>query len=225
MLRRTCDEFTDKIRNLLLSRKGRFCYNDHIMTQCMQIERGENMLEQAVAKYCTKDERRLRRFLRVLQVMTLTMLFLGEGLGLMLSQIYYQSDMTAFWRWLRLLGLFAVPALVVAAVLELSLRPLIMEYDYELHNGTFTVYKVIYGRRKWFFSFELNNIQNIGCEADEVSVGKTLKASCNSDSSRLTYVYCNNSLYRKGSGPVTAVLELDPIFREAFDKAWKGAYI
>lgn len=173
------------------------------------------MIEQAVTRLTDDRYRRWTRLLRGLQVFALTALVLGEVFGMTLAGVYFDTDQAMFWQWVMQLILFGAPLLLFAFLLELRLRLRSVQFDYCLQGSAFTVYRLVYSRRKPFLSFDLASVHELRPFPDtagDAEQKRLLKgavvACCNADAA-LLLVTVENCLTRCGMRRATVVLEPD----------------
>lgn len=173
------------------------------------------MIEQAVTRFKDDRYRRWTRLLRALQLLALAALVLGEVLGMTLAGVYFDTDQALFWQWVLQLILFGAPLLLFAFLLELRLRLRSVQFDYCLQGSAFTVYRLIYSRRKPFLSFDLASVRQLRPFPDTVNDAEQKRllkdavvACCNADAA-LVLVTVENCLTRRGMRRATVVLEPD----------------
>lgn len=172
------------------------------------------MIEQAVTRFADDRYRRWTKLLRGLQVFALTALVLGEVFGMTLAGVYFDTDQAMFWQWVLQLILFGAPLLLFAFLLELRLRRRSIQFDYCLQGSAFTVYRLIYSRRKPFLSFDLASVRELRSfpdSADDVEQKRLLSdsivACCNADAAVLMLVTTDSCLTRRGMRRATVVIE------------------
>lgn len=180
------------------------------------------MLEQAVSRKFRDRDKRMRTLLRSLQVFVLSMLILGEVFGMMLSRVYYETNTALFWQWVAVMLLFGVPMVLVAIALELPLRYLHTEYDYELQGQNFSVYRLVYGRRKWLLSVDLHSVTELRPYAGVDNGRKAMKAFCNPGDPSLVWMESNNCFSRRGTRLSSVVIEPDEQMRKALARECGG---
>lgn len=172
------------------------------------------MIEQAVTRRADERYRRWTRLLRGLQIFALAALVLGEVLGMTLAGVYFETDQQLFRQWVLQLILFGAPLLLFALLLELSLRRRSVQYDYCLQGSAFTVYRLIYSRRRPYLSFDLATVRELRPfpdAEDDAEQKRLLKggivACCNADAPVLLLVTTDSCLTRRGMRRATVIIE------------------
>ncbi len=187
------------------------------------------MLEQAVSKINNARERHWKTGLRVLQIFLLVTLLVCEVFGFMLAGVYQSMGESYFWQWCLQMVLLGLPMLTVALLLQIPIRRLMLEYDYELTGRAFSCYRLYGSRRKWYFSFDLSTVTAFA-DCREIEDGsreddylrRAVVASCNEDAAHLMLVHTKDCVIGKNRKAASLVLELNDTLFEAFQRELRG---
>jgi hypothetical protein len=178
------------------------------------------MLEQSVSSHDWISKKQWRIRFRILQIILLVFFILGEVLGISLAFVYFETNQALFWQRVLIFLVLGLPMLIVTLLLQISIRRRSIQYDYEIRDNTFTVYRIIGSQRMKYLSFGLDTVTEVirlADNMDEKKVGNALKSSvfacCNPDDSRLTLVWTNGCVMKNNYSSTSVLLELNnPLF-------------
>lgn len=187
------------------------------------------MLEQAVCKWDNRRERRWSAVLRGMQIVLAVVLLICEVFGFMLAGVYREMGESYFWQWILQLVLLGLPMLTVILLLQIPIRRMGKEYDYQLTGEAFSCYRLYGNRRKWYFSFNLNSVtvfrditQIPEDSREEQLLERAVIVSCNEDAPHLVLVHTKSCFIGKNHKPASLVLELNDALYEAFRRELRG---
>lgn len=187
------------------------------------------MLEQAVSKRNNAGIKRMKLILRITQVVVLVLMLVGEVLGFTLSGVIYSASQTMFWQWIAMMVLMAIPALVLAAILEVIIRRRSIEFDYELKDTNVIVYRLVYGKRKLYLTFDLGNVSAIRAYDTVASnplhrqdLKKSVIACCNYDDENLMCINTTNCTFKRRKCSTMIIMEPNEAFRQVFQRSCKS---
>ena len=182
-------------------------------------------MEQAVTNQSNARMKRIKLILRIIQVVVLVLLIIGEVLGITISGALYEASQAAFWQWVFLMVVLALPALLLVGILEIIIRRRSTKYDYELKGSTVIIYRLVYDKRKPYLSFDLNSVKAIrpytsvaGNPAHAQELRKSFVACCNYQDDKLLCISTSSCSHKQRNHPAMVIMEPNEEFRWAFQK-------
>lgn len=183
------------------------------------------MLEQAVSKGHNSPSRRWSKILRVFQIILLVIFVIGEGFGLSLSGVYWETDQALFWQWCLQLAITGLPLALLIVGLQYPICKLRVQYDYTLQEQRFSVYRFWGNRRKSYLFFDLDSIDHF-MDADDIEedseeeqgLRRAIDVTCNDDAEHLVLVHVEDCIFKQRHRSAWLLLELNGTFYEALSR-------
>ena len=183
------------------------------------------MIEQTIRKYNNRNDRFWKKVFRFLQLTSLFVLGVGAYFGFTVNSFYWHIDRTVFWQSCFYLLLMCLPLLIFVLVLHGLICKVGLEYDYELSGNILSVYRLLGSRRKFYLSFDLNNvtlireISNIRSGSREEGLLRSAKAaSCNEDAPHLFLLQVSDCRLSRRVADVCVLVELNSTFYAALSR-------